>query len=265
MVEQVLYQSKGGRPTTVNTEKSVRARVLRKDPPGYASKVASLLTTVIAEVNSLHKLELSPLTLIDVLSQLEEGRALLKAVEVSRESRVLAQSALDMVAGAGRACKAGVVGVLATPNVEGSLPLHRLKVISGMSATHVKDSRKKVLGGDLGTFGNQSMVQNVNRDGISTTEKGATRIWMQDRNPARSGDQSKICWMIKDKEDFYFDEYRSLEGQFEIYELALRDDPSLRSRVQQPSNVWEHNLKKYTGSCLFIFLVCASPSLNVCV
>jgi hypothetical protein len=69
---------------------------------------------------------------------------------------------------------------------------------------------------------------------------------MEDENPARSGDQQTICWMIKDKEDFYFEDYRSLSGQISIYTLAMKFDPSLCD-IESPANSWERNVKKYTG------------------
>jgi hypothetical protein len=249
---QVLNQSKGGRPRTVDTEKSARTRVLRKDPPGYAVKIATLFTTIIEEVNAAHNLELYPLTLSDVLPHLEEGCALLKAVDVSHETRVLAQSAINMVDEAGRACKAGVLGVLATPNDQGSIPHRRVVELSGMSSTHVRDARKNVMAGNLGTFGNQTKVQGVSRTGTPAAEKEATRQWMSNENPARSGDQQEICWMVKDKEDFYFEDYRSLPGQLAIYELALDLDHSLHS-IKIPANSWERNIKTYNG--IFIIYI----------
>ena len=93
MLEDLLSPSKGGMPG-VNTAKAVRKRVKRLKPPGYASRVAALLTAIIAEVNSSHQLDLSPLTLQDVLAQSEEGRQLLNSAKVSVENRVLAESAI---------------------------------------------------------------------------------------------------------------------------------------------------------------------------
>lgn len=81
---------------------------------------------------------------------------------------------------------------------------------------------------------------------------------MTQRNPARSGDKQEICWMDMDREDFYFDVYRSREGQFEIYELALKDNPDLLESIQKPRNGWERNLKNYSGGvCWFALVLCA--------
>jgi hypothetical protein len=121
MLEDLLSPSKGGRPG-MNTAKAVRKRVTRLTPPGYASRVAALLTAIIAEVNSSHQLDLSPLTLQDVLAQSEEGRQLLNSAKVSVENRVLAESAILVCQKAGRACKSAVLGVLATANTQGSIP-----------------------------------------------------------------------------------------------------------------------------------------------
>jgi hypothetical protein len=81
---------------------------------------------------------------------------------------------------------------------------------------------------------------------------------MTTRNPARSGDKKTICWMDMDREDFYFDVYRSLEGQCEIYELALKNDKALVESIRKPRNEWERNLKKYSGGvCWFPLVLCA--------
>ena len=37
----------------------------------------------------------------------------------------------------------------------------------------------------------------------------STQLWMQEENPARSGDQKIICWMVKGRFDFFHENYRS--------------------------------------------------------
>ena len=68
-------------------------------------------------------------------------------------------------------------------------------------------------------------------------------------NPARSGDKQEICWMTENHEDFYFEKYRSIEGQFRIYELALElDAGGARQSAAMKSNQWGRNLSLYLSN-----------------
>jgi hypothetical protein len=72
---------------------------------------------------------------------------------------------------------------------------------------------------------------------------------MKLRNPARSGTtDDSVCWMINSKDDFYHDEYRSVKGQVEIFELALEMFPSLREAAKTPTTKWLRNIKLYLGA-----------------
>jgi hypothetical protein len=72
---------------------------------------------------------------------------------------------------------------------------------------------------------------------------------MAERNPARSGDKKLTCWMMMSKEDFYYNEYRSLTGQMEIMEIALRARPTLAKEACDPTNRFHRNIKAYLGAC----------------
>ena len=50
----------------------------------------------------------------------------------------------------------------------------------------------------------------LTRMAYNEAELVATKAWMTQQNPARSGDQKEICWMVKGRFDFYHEDYRSL-------------------------------------------------------
>ena len=103
--------SRTGRPPAPNaTIASVRIRVIRKTPPGFAVRTAQLFEAIIENVNKVHGLDLSPLTLHNILERMEEGTTILSEIKNSKETRVLAQAAVSMTHGAGRAMY--VLGVL---------------------------------------------------------------------------------------------------------------------------------------------------------
>jgi hypothetical protein len=86
------------------------------------------------------------------------------------------------------------------------------------------------------------LVRETNTD----AEVFATRAWMRKENPARSGDQKDICWMVKGKFDFYHEHYRTAVAQIDIFKIALEhygDD--LRTKATSSSNPWLRNLQKY--------------------
>jgi hypothetical protein len=52
--------------------------------------------------------------------------------------------------------------------------------------------------------------------------------------------------MMKGREDFYHEDYRSVAGQFSIIKLALEvPGDTLRQAAEKPSNRWEHNVAVY--------------------
>jgi hypothetical protein len=81
---------------------------------------------------------------------------------------------------------------------------------------------------------------------VSEAEKVATRRWMNKENPARSGDNKAICWMTKGRDDFYYEEYRSVPAQCKIIKYALQlcgDD--LEKAAERPKNEWERSVRTY--------------------
>jgi hypothetical protein len=80
-------------------------------------------------------------------------------------------------------------------------------------------------------------------------EKAATRKWMKAQNPSRSGDKRSICWMVKGKEDFYSEDYRSVDGQIAIMKQALELRPNLRTVAfsKPPCELtrWLRNVRTY--------------------
>ena len=79
----------------------------------------------------------------------------------------------------------------------------------------------------------------------------ATRIVFAEDNPARSGDRRDICWMTKTKEDFYYEEYRSIAFQIRIFRAALDiygDELRYAAMDAIHPNRWLANLAKYIGN-----------------
>ena len=197
----------------------------------------------------------------------------------------MAQAALDMVAGAGRANKQGTLGLLAKQNSAGSITTARVQQLTKLSRAHINRAKAAANSGDNGAFGytmrsgantatklcltrlhadlgpclddecqllhecqccrnhkqclpsackgwNAKKAAENNRRRIawlslqkrthlSQAEEIATKRWMRAANPARSGDSKVICWMVKNKFDFYYEEYRTVDAMVSIVQTAL--------------------------------------------
>ena len=194
-----------GRPPKA-CAKQEKIRVTRAEPPGYASRVAQFFENFLSEVNAVHSLKLFPLTLRAVLERMDEGKPILAACQSETEAKVLAQAALAIAANAGRACRGTALGIIASAG-DGSttIPGRRVAELTGASTTHVNRHKRQVEGGDFGTLASMSKVPKVVRVAFPDMEKDATKLWMEEENPSRSGDTKLIFWMSKSKEDFYYD------------------------------------------------------------
>ena len=123
-----LLHPGGGRKETSNTAEQVRRRITRMSPPGYALRVGSLFADIISSVNDVARLDASPLTLVDVLGCMEDGKTVLASMQTASDVRTLAQAAVDSAAVVGSACKGGVTGMLASPNKQGQLSSQKTSV-----------------------------------------------------------------------------------------------------------------------------------------
>ena len=84
---------------------------------------------------------------------------------------------------------------------------------------------------------------------IDEAEAFSTITWMRKENPARSGDQKNICWMVKGRFDFYHENYRTVEAQVDIIKIALdRFGDELRAKARSQSNVWLRNVSGYVDA-----------------
>ena len=82
------------------------------------------------------------------------------------------------------------------------------------------------------------------RVAVTDAERVATRKWMHEQNPARSGDNQKIAWMVKSRTDFYYESYRTREGQIAIIQKALDIfGDELRMQASIPTTKWLRNVK----------------------
>jgi phage pi2 protein 07 len=83
---------------------------------------------------------------------------------------------------------------------------------------------------------------------VSCMESVATRGWFSAQNPARSGDQKEICWMVKGFTDFYHEEFRPVQAQKEIIRTALGvygDNLRDQATSKAPKNTWLQNVATY--------------------
>jgi hypothetical protein len=247
LLTDVLAPSKGRPVSKSDDPAAVRRRVTR--PGGYATKTALLFSKILDAVNTTHDLGAAPLELRDVMSHMPAGRTILDEVAISREQRTLAEAACNLGTQAGRACKAGVLGVLASVNDAGQVSTARVADLTGVSTRTVRRAREATDAGRPNTFTTQSKAQGGKRCGVGDVERQATIAWMRRACPARSGDQFATLWMTKSKEDFYFEDYRSVSAQATIYEHALAASEELRSHIASGSltSQWERNVAMYVG------------------
>lgn len=152
LVESVLSLDSGGRPATMDTQAHKRRRVMRSG--GFADRIAGWLTYMLECVNKMGL----PVSLKDVLSKSDEGAKLLAELKTSKNTKVLAQAAVDMASLAGGACTSAVVGVLAKPNSEGRVSTGCVAEATGVSSSWVRASRLRAQQGKLGVFGTQKTV-----------------------------------------------------------------------------------------------------------
>jgi hypothetical protein len=184
----------------------------------------------------------------DVMAHMEQGQRILQEATTSAEQRTLAAAAVDLSHQAGRACNAGVLGVMATAG--GGLSTSRIAELTGSAKRTVRHARQAAAAGVPNTFTSQTKVQGLTRTAVGEVERRATIAWMHDECPARSGDQQSIHWMSKGKEDFFFENYRSVAAQVSIYQRALSSSEALRVRIArrgQLANQWERNVATYAG------------------
>ena len=242
---KMLLTRRGRKPVTQD-QNACKRRVMRGN--GLAAKAAALIEAVIEEVNEVHGLQSFPLQLRAVLGHMADGRNILKECETAKHTKILAQGALEVVAKAGRACAGEVLGSVAKPNKEGQIPAKKLAEITKKSVSWINTSKRNAVKGVAGTFSTQSKPRVVQHVVVPDEEEAATRWWTREENPARSGDKQVICWMVKTKERFYEDDYRSVPAQKDIITHALENDSGLLERVKNPKNVWHHNVRKYLAA-----------------
>ena len=123
------------------------------EPPGYAMRVGGLFDEIISSINDIAGLNTAPLTLVDVLGCMEEGKAVLESMRTASDVRTLAQVATDSAEVVGHACNSGVIGMLASPNKQGTLSTARVSGLANVSPQYVRECRRRASAGELGTFG----------------------------------------------------------------------------------------------------------------
>jgi hypothetical protein len=252
-----------GRPAAKEDGRNVRRRVIR-GRTGHAAKIAKVLVSILSEVNISHKLSVSPVSLRDVLAKMDEGQVILKECQTSNDQRVLAQGAIDIVGTSGRACKSAVVAALAVENKAGKVSPTRLSELTNVPTAYIKNSKTNAVKGNngmvdkanLGTFANQNKTPHFTKSSVPDLEYSSSRHWFMSVNPARSGDPQAIAWMSKSKDNFYFENYRTVEGQVEIILMAFKEGGeeiimkqlSLLSTNGRKPNLWQQNCLTYINA-----------------
>ena len=123
------------------------------DPPGYALKVGQLFANIISSVNDVAGLHAAPLTLVDVLKCMDDGKAILASMQTASDVRTLAQAAVDSAAVVGPACRSGMTGLLASPNRQGTLSTATVSKLTSVSPQYVRTCKKLASAGEFGTYG----------------------------------------------------------------------------------------------------------------
>ena len=134
-------------------KKLQKRRVLRKDQTGIAKKVARVFEAIMSRVNQVHGLDEYPLNLRDTLSFMQEGTPILEECKAVSQTKVLAQSQLDLLSGAGRANVSAVLGVMAQPNKKGKLKPKEVAALTGKSESWIRACRQGIKSQGLGAFG----------------------------------------------------------------------------------------------------------------
>jgi hypothetical protein len=156
-----------GAPTTRTDLKAVQRRVKRCDgTSGVCKKTGELFAAIIAQLNVVLAEETGfpkLVTLEGVLKHMPEGVKLHQGLAQNVQTAVKAVAAGEMVASSKRATRGTLVGILAQPTPSGRLSTGEVSEMTGMSKSHVKQNRKQVTDGDLGTLGSLNKVPNGTR------------------------------------------------------------------------------------------------------
>ena len=89
----------------------------------------------------------------------------------------------------------------------------------------------------------------IQRNLVSASEGVATRDWMVGMNPAKSGDQKEICWMVKGFSDFYHEDFHTVKAQMTIIRRALDlFGDNLREEAKTKKNAWLRNVATYLAA-----------------
>ena len=313
----ILLTCRKNRHQVASVKKNQKKRVLRQDQGGgIAKRTGELFDLIIRTINKKKKLTLYPLTVLDTLGFMEDGKKVVTENKLARESAVLAEAGKVVVRSTGRALRQTAVGLLAQQNENGRLNPTQVAEELGVSKSYVYKARKRVSeqGTELTMFTSSTKdasrglkalcptrrsptngecedancphlhrclscndgsehaacacpnwdegkmarydtrrvqaARKLSRTSWHDSEKEATIEWMQRENPSRSGDTKTICWMVKNKDDFYHEEYRSLGGQLEIIRIALDIYGELSAQARSATRTsgkdrWLRNIATY--------------------
>jgi hypothetical protein len=153
-----------GAPTTRTDLKAVQRRVNRCDgTSGVCKKTGELFAAILTELNEqlFRETGFKKLVILEeVLKHMPEGAKLHQRLAQNVQMAVKAAAAGEMVASSKRATRGTLVGILAQSTSVGQLSTREVSELTGMSKSHVKQNRKKVTDGDLGTLGSLNKVPN---------------------------------------------------------------------------------------------------------
>lgn len=120
-----------------------------------------------------------------------------------------------------------------------------MATLANVNIRTVQRARKNNVENKEQTFTSLQRKPGEERESVLDLEKDAILRYMREKCPPRSGDKKEILWMTSTEDDFYYDEYRSLDGQLRILKRAVDKCPDISKLREKQRNNFERNIVKY--------------------
>ena len=246
----VNHRKQGPKPKA-NDSVSVRRRVTR--PNGLARRLATFFEDMISFQNQrlvtttgFHGM----LSTADVIKHLPVHGTPVDGSHDAAMSRVL----MEQINTSGPVARGYTAGLMAQHGLDDKQSITTTKVaeLTNLSPRHVRRCRERADRGYHGPIASMMRVEGEERKSVPDTERWATDHYVHKECPARSGDKVEIAWFTKTADDFYYENYRTRDGQVKIMETAMEHDRlqgngALRAAAGHPKNQWERNIRIFLG------------------
>jgi hypothetical protein len=117
--------------------------------------------------------------------------------------------------------------------------------IANVNIRTVQRARRNTIENKEQTFTSLQRKPGEKRESVLDLEKDAILGYMREKCPPRSGDKQEILWMTSTEDDFYYDDYRSRDGQLRILKRAVNKCPDISNLREKQRNQFERNIVKY--------------------